>query len=166
MGEVRINQQEINAVKGSRSWAKRGCAARQARLPTQYGYYGWPKETAFFPTAPLHNFYFTSEVQAWFRYEAATDARLDFTGDDDVWVFINGRLAVDLGGIHVPMDGSVAATGRDSSGARCFAAPLLGTLRADPFGTAASCESRRDVGQKERTLRDAACRASGSTVRP
>ncbi len=78
-----------------------------ARLPAQYGYNGWPAEADFFPGAPKHNFYFTSEVQYWFRYEADTDARLDFTGDDDVWVFINGRLAVDLGGIHVPMDGSV-----------------------------------------------------------
>jgi fibro-slime domain-containing protein len=79
----------------------------EARLPAQYGYNGWPAETSYFPNAPLHNFYFTSEVQYWFRYEADTDARLDFTGDDDVWVFINGRLAVDLGGIHVPMDGTV-----------------------------------------------------------
>jgi fibro-slime domain-containing protein len=78
-----------------------------AQLPLQYGYIGWPTEERIFPGAVQHNFYFTSEVQYWFRYEADTDARLDFTGDDDVWVFVNGRLAVDLGGIHVPMDGTV-----------------------------------------------------------
>lgn len=40
------------------------------------------------------------------RYNS-TNQTFRFTGDDDVWVFINKRLAVDLGGTHGPLSGSV-----------------------------------------------------------
>jgi fibro-slime domain-containing protein len=30
-----------------------------------------------------------------------------FTGDDDMWVFVNRRLAIDLGGLHTPRSASV-----------------------------------------------------------
>ncbi len=80
-----------------------GCA----RVPAQYGYNGWPFEFDIFPGASEHNFHFTSEVQYWFQYDADMNATLDFTGDDDVWVFLNGKLAVDIGGVHVPINGSV-----------------------------------------------------------
>jgi fibro-slime domain-containing protein len=55
-----------------------------------------------------HNFSFTSEVRYWFQYDATKTYTLDFTGDDDVWLFINRKLAVDLGGIHTPVSGSVS----------------------------------------------------------
>jgi fibro-slime domain-containing protein len=79
----------------------------RGKIPEQYGYNGWPWEDSVFPNAPLHNFHFTTEVVYWFKYDAKTSAVLDFTGDDDVWVFVNGRLAVDLGAPHVPENGSV-----------------------------------------------------------
>ncbi len=45
-----------------------------------------------------HNFSFTTELRYWFQYEG--NENLQFTGDDDVWVFINGTMAVEMPGTH------------------------------------------------------------------
>lgn len=59
-----------------------------------------------------HNFSFTSEVRYWFEYKESEV--LDFYGDDDVWVFINGRLALDLGGVHGPLSGTITLKSKAS----------------------------------------------------
>jgi fibro-slime domain-containing protein len=79
----------------------------EAKVGPDYGYVSWPWEKDVVPNAGTHNFHFTTEVKYWFQYDAAGSATLDFTGDDDVWVFVNGKLAVDIGGLHPPKSGSV-----------------------------------------------------------
>ncbi len=73
-------------------------------------------ETEFFPLdgrgwndPPIngseHNYSFTTELHYWFQW--AGGETLTFFGDDDVWVYVNEKLAVDIGGIHGPITTSV-----------------------------------------------------------
>jgi fibro-slime domain-containing protein len=47
---------------------------------------------------PGRNVSFTSETHFWFEYQGGE--RFEFVGDDDLWVFVNRKILVDLGGLH------------------------------------------------------------------
>ncbi|HXP91487.1 MAG TPA: fibro-slime domain-containing protein, partial [Fibrobacteria bacterium] len=85
------------------------------KTPADSGYYKYDNQS-FFPLDTIsdtrgvslalaadnkqHNFSFCLQGHAAFEYTPGL--QFEFRGDDDVWVFINNLLAIDLGGTHAP----------------------------------------------------------------
>jgi len=96
---------------------------------------GWNAPGSSAPESYMepHNYSFTTEIHTWFEYQG--DERLDFRGDDDVWVFVDGQLCLDVGGLHPPQ-----------SGIMDFASPASAG-DANQIAIVTACRARLTVGR-------------------
>jgi fibro-slime domain-containing protein len=56
-----------------------------------------------------HNYHFTMHLEGQIAFSdptAGADKSFTFTGDDDLWIFVDGKLVIDLGGVHGAATGS------------------------------------------------------------
>ncbi|MEL6330566.1 MAG: fibro-slime domain-containing protein [Planctomycetota bacterium] len=53
------------------------------------------------------NFHFTYELETQFEYEANSGQVFKFIGDDDVWVYVDGKCVIDLGGVHAAAEQTI-----------------------------------------------------------
>ena len=56
-----------------------------------------------------HNFSYTMQAH-WTGTITSTSQSISITGDDDIWLFVNNKLVIDMGGTHGATTGSVPFT--------------------------------------------------------
>ena len=88
------------------------------------GFTYWAPHGAGGTTTGLYNHHFGMMLETNFimtpdgKY-LGDDISFDFSGDDDLWVFVDGVLVLDIGGIHSPVGGNINFnTGKVTVGSR------------------------------------------------
>lgn len=89
----------------------------------------------------LRNFGFTEMGYVKFKYRSANQVPspevFEIAGDDDIWVFVDGVLAIDLGGTHSPTPGNIDMFVLARNGHGCHA--------GEPLADYSNCDGVTDA---------------------
>lgn len=131
----------------------------EAAFPDPFTVPNWPKENILRSCyssdteAGNKRLWHTTEIHTFFEYRKSEV--FSFTGDDDVWVYLNGVLAVDVGGVHAARS-QVIDLSRDAAAER-FNMTVGGIYTFDMFQAERKC---RDSNFAITTSLSAPCNAA------
>ena len=107
----------------NKDWSKNvNSSSKTDNVSNPYGFFPF-NETAKACSASNYNYGFGTKLEFKFRLTddgkvVGTDGKeypikFNFSGDDDVWVYVDGNLALDVGGAHGKVTGQIDFSGSD-----------------------------------------------------
>lgn len=108
---------------GNKDWSKNvNSSSKTDNVSNPYGFFPF-NETTTACSASNYNYGFGTKLEFKFRLTdkgtiVGTDGKehpikFNFSGDDDVWVYVDGKLALDVGGAHGKVTGQIDFSGED-----------------------------------------------------
>ena len=107
---------------GNKDWSKNVNSSSKTDDSNPYGFFPF-NETTTACSASNYNYGFGTKLEFKFRLTdkgtiVGTDGKeypikFNFSGDDDVWVYVDGKLALDVGGAHGKVTGQIDFSGED-----------------------------------------------------
>lgn len=110
---------------GNKNWSKNvNSSSNTYGVSNTYGFFPF-NETAAACSASNYNYGFGTKLEFKFRLTdngtvVGTDGnehpiKFNFSGDDDVWVYVDGNLALDVGGAHGKVTGHIDFSGSSTN---------------------------------------------------
>lgn len=115
----------LEDVVDNRDWSKNvNSSSKTDNVSNPYGFFPF-NETAKACSASNYNYGFGTKLEFKFRLTddgnvVGTDGKeypikFNFSGDDDVWVYVDGKLALDVGGAHGKVTGQIDFSGNGTN---------------------------------------------------